>query len=159
MNILIAILFLIFATFTSSTLIRRQDALNGFKECQGNFPNKITSHEFTPNPIVAGQVVTVHMKGIATVPIEKGSIYQNTVFYNNEQVLQHNDDFCKEVVIPSGFTCPVKGDFNFVNTFPADTSPNDPKNSVLEFFVRILTSNPDGRNLSCIEGNVKFSYP
>ncbi|CAB5377391.1 unnamed protein product [Rhizophagus irregularis] len=134
MNILIAIFFLIFATFTSSTLIRRQDALNGFKECQGNFPNKITSHEFTPNPIVAGQVVTVHMKGIATVPIEK-------------------------VVIPSGFTCPVKGDFNFVNTFPADTSPNDPKNSVLEFFVRILTSNPDGRNLSCIEGNVKFSYP
>ncbi|CAB5377389.1 unnamed protein product [Rhizophagus irregularis] len=82
MNILIAIFFLIFATFTSSTLIRRQDALNGFKECQGNFPNKITSHEFTPNPIVAGQVVTVHMKGIATVPIEKVQTTQKIVYLN-----------------------------------------------------------------------------
>lgn len=74
MNILLAIL-LIFLTFTSSTLIRRQDAFNGFKECQGNFPNKITSYEFTPNPIVTGQVVTVHMRGIATVPIEKEALY------------------------------------------------------------------------------------
>lgn len=71
MNILIAIFFLIFATFTSSTLIRRQDALNGFKECQGNFPNKITSHEFTPNPIVAGQVVTVHMRVSQPYPLKK----------------------------------------------------------------------------------------
>lgn len=112
MNLLLAIL-LIFATFTSSTLIRRQDALSGFKPCQGNFPNVITLYEFNPNPIVAGQVVTVHMAGKAAVPIEEKALFQNTVFYNNEQVSQHNDDFCKEVVIPSGFTCPVEGNFDF----------------------------------------------
>jgi hypothetical protein len=135
MNMILLAILLIFATFTSSTLIRRQD---GFKPCQGNFPNTITSYVFTPNPIVAGQVVTLHMAGKATIPIEKGASFQNTMYYNNEQVLQHNDDFCKEVVVPSGFTCPVEGDFAFTNSFPTDTTPNDPKNTVLEFFVRTL---------------------
>jgi hypothetical protein len=133
---LLAIL-LILAISISSTPIRRQD-LSNFKPCQGDFPNKITLYEFNPNPIVAGQVVTVHMGGKATVPIEKGALFQNTVFYNNEQAWQHNDDFCEEIVTPGGFTCPVEGDFNFINQFPTDTDPNV-KNTVLNFFVRMLS--------------------
>src|SRR6266496_5905117 len=133
MNILFVII-LVFATFASS-----QDALSGFKQCKhGDFPNKITLFTYTPNPVVAGQEVTVRMAGKAAVTIENGATFQNTGFYQNKQIFQHNDDFCKEFVIPSGFTCPVNGDFDFTVKFPVDTSPDDPKNTVLEFGIRTL---------------------
>ncbi|GBB87542.1 hypothetical protein RclHR1_00140046 [Rhizophagus clarus] len=150
---------LIFATFASSSPIRRQDALSGFKQCEGDFPNKITTYNYTPNPVVVGQVLTLHLGGQAVIPYQAGSVIQNTMFYQGKQVLQHNDDFCKVFVIPSGFTCPVKGNFDLYNQFPVDSNPDDPKNAVKDFFVRTIISNPDGKNLSCIEGNAKFYFP
>ncbi|CAB4397980.1 unnamed protein product [Rhizophagus irregularis] len=36
------------------------------------------------------------------------------------------------------------------------SSPNDPKNTVKEYLIRIQITNPD---VSCIEGNIKISYP
>ncbi|CAB4488629.1 unnamed protein product [Rhizophagus irregularis] len=78
---------------TSSTPIRRQDALSGFKSCKDNFPNC---------------EATIHIAGKATVIIENVS------------------------------------------------SPNDPKNTVKEYLIRIQITNLD---VSCIEGNIKISYP
>jgi hypothetical protein len=135
MNISLVIL-LIFATFTSSTLIERQESL---KSCEGTFPNEITSYSFNPYPIVVGQLVTVHMTGKIAVPIEKEASLKHSIYYNNELRLEHEEDFCKFVVIPSGFTCPVTNDFDFTITIPARTTPNDPKNTVLEFFTRTLS--------------------
>ncbi|GBC00343.1 hypothetical protein RclHR1_03820008 [Rhizophagus clarus] len=163
MNIIIFILF--YATFTFGTsspisIIRRQDPLSGFKPCNNgiNFPNEITLYTYTPNPIVVGQAVTVRMAGKANVPIVKGALIKYNVFYNNKQLLEHSNDFCDEVVTPAGFTCPVEGDFDFTNNFPMDApNANNGPNTIMELFIRMDISNPDGTDLSCIEGNVQFS--
>ncbi|CAB4444090.1 unnamed protein product [Rhizophagus irregularis] len=46
--------------------------------------------------------------------------------------------------------------------FKSLSSLNDPKNTVKEYLIRIQITNPDGKDLSCIEGNIKISkisYP
>ncbi|RGB27766.1 hypothetical protein C1646_376485 [Rhizophagus diaphanus] len=149
MNILFGV-FLIFVTFVSSTPIRRQDALSGFKPCQGNFPNEITLFIFTPNPLVGGQEFTVRIAGKVTVTIESGALYKLTV---NKQGI-HETSFCKEFVIPSGFTCPVNDNFDF--TAKPHTISKDTK---VEYDIKIMITNPDGKDLSCIEGKVNISHP
>ncbi|RGB43382.1 hypothetical protein C1646_681218 [Rhizophagus diaphanus] len=143
--IILFVVFLIFVTFVSSTPIRRQDALSGFKPCQGNFPNEITLFSFTPNPLVGGQEFTVRIGGKATVTIENGTLYKLTV---NKEVI-YETSFCKEFVIPSGFTCPVNDNFDFTAK-PHCISENT--------LVKIMITNPDGKDLSCIEGKVKISH-
>ncbi|PKC71766.1 hypothetical protein RhiirA1_412748, partial [Rhizophagus irregularis] len=144
------IVFLILVTFVSSTPIRRQDALSGFKPCQGDFPNEITSFSFTPNPLVGGQEFTVRIGGKATVTIESSTLYRLTV---NKQVI-YETSFCKEFVIPSGFTCPVNDNFDFT----AKPHPIS-KDTLAEYDVKITITNPDGKDLSCIEGKVNITHP
>ncbi|RGB27181.1 hypothetical protein C1646_769464 [Rhizophagus diaphanus] len=153
------IIFLIFVTFASSTPIRRQDTLSGFKPCKGNFPNEITTYNYTPNPIIVGQENTVHITGIATVTIENGALYKITGFYENIQIFHHEIGFCEAIVEPSGFKCPVKDNFDFTTKFPIDNDSNDPKNTIEEYGIRIIVTNPDGKDLLCMEGSIKFSYP
>ncbi|CAB5383936.1 unnamed protein product [Rhizophagus irregularis] len=100
---------------TSSTPIRRQDALSGFKSCKDNFPNC---------------EATIHIAGKATVIIENGALYKITGFDENIQIFHHEISFL--------------------------SSPNDPKNTVKEYLIRIQITNLD---VSCIEGNIKISYP
>uniref|UniRef100_U9UQD7 Phosphatidylglycerol/phosphatidylinositol transfer protein n=1 Tax=Rhizophagus irregularis (strain DAOM 181602 / DAOM 197198 / MUCL 43194) TaxID=747089 RepID=U9UQD7_RHIID len=160
MNILLFI-FLFFATFSSSsTLIRRQDALSGFKPCigGGTFPNEITTYTFTPNPLVAGQTATGRIAGKATVPIENGALYNITTFHENQIFLQHIIDFCQMFVIPNGSTCPINGDYDFTINFPVEPSTNV-VNTSIEYDARTLIINPDGNILSCIEGKITFHYP
>jgi hypothetical protein len=134
MNILLVIL-LVFVTFASS--IRCQDALSGFKPCQGNFPNSVTTYIYTPNPIVVGQEATVRIAGKATVTIENGALYKITGFYENIQIFHHEIGFCDAIVTPSGFTCPVKDNFDFTTMFIEEQFPDDPKNTIEEIGIRI----------------------
>jgi hypothetical protein len=136
MNFMLVIL--VFVTFVSSTPIRRQDALSGFKPCQGNFPNEITTYVYTPDPIVVGQETTVRIAGKATVTIEKGALYKVTGFYENKQISHYDISFCEAIVTPSGFTCPVKGNFDFTTKFSLKADPSDPKNTVEEYGIKIL---------------------
>jgi hypothetical protein len=138
MNILLVI-FLVFMTFVSSTPIRRQDALSGFKQCQGNFPNEITVFNFTPNPLVAGQESTGRIAGKTIEPIENGALYKITGFYENQQVIHHEIGFCEMFVTPSGSNCPVKDNFDFTAKSMEATSPAIPKNTLVEYDVKITS--------------------
>ncbi|PKC11269.1 hypothetical protein RhiirA5_413296 [Rhizophagus irregularis] len=82
---------------TSSTPIRRQDALSGFKSCKDNFPNC---------------EATIHIAGKATVIIENGALYKITGFDENIQIFHHEISFCEAIVTLSGFSCPVKENFD-----------------------------------------------
>ncbi|CAG8616883.1 11782_t:CDS:2 [Rhizophagus irregularis] len=140
------VIFLIFVTFASSTPIRRQDALSGFKPCKGiNFPNEITTYIYTPNPLQAGQEATIHIAGKATVTIENGALYNITGItgFDDTQISHREISFCEAIVTPSGFTCPVKENFDFIAKFVEASSPNDPKNTVKEYLIRIQITNPD----------------
>ncbi|GBB91212.1 hypothetical protein RclHR1_01840009 [Rhizophagus clarus] len=158
MNILLFII-LYFATFSSSTLIRRQDALTGFKPCSGNFPNAITTYSNSPNPLIEGQIATGRIAGKATVPIVNGALYNLTAFYEKQQTFQHIFDFCGIFVIPHGLTCPINGDYDFTINFPVETTVNDPINTSVTYDMTVLITNPYDINLSCIEGKLTVSYP
>jgi hypothetical protein len=124
-------------TFVSSTPIRRQDALNGFKQCQGDFPNEITVFKFTPNPLVAGQEATGNIAGKATVTmIENGALYKITGF---KQAFQREISFCEAIVAPSGHSCPVKDNFDFTTKFIEEKNPDEPKNTVTEYDIKIMS--------------------
>ena len=138
MNLLFVI-FLVFATFALSTPIRCQDPLSGVKSCQGNYPNEITTFITTPDPLVAGQEASVRIAGKATVTIEKGALYKVTGSYNNQQIFQREIDFCEAIVAPGGFNCPVTGDFDFTTKYTEETSPNDPKNTLIDYDVKIIS--------------------
>ncbi|CAB4489680.1 hypothetical protein RhiirA1_466333 [Rhizophagus irregularis] len=71
----------------------------------------------------------------------------------NKEVI-YETSFCKEFVIPSGFTCPVNDNFDFTAK-PHSIS----KNTLVEYDVKIMITNLDGKDLSCIEGKVKISHP
>lgn len=132
------VIFLIFVTFVSSTPIRRQDALSGFKPCKGNFPNEITTYTYTPNPIMMGQEATVRIAGKATVTIENGALYKVTGFYENKQIFHYDINFCEAIVEPSGFKCPVKDNFDFTTKFSLDNDSSDPKNTIEEYGLKII---------------------
>jgi hypothetical protein len=138
MNILLVI-FLVFATLVSSTPIRRQDALSGFKQCKGNdFPNEITTYTYNPNPMIIGQEITVRIAGKATVTIENGALYKIMGYYENKQLFHDEISFCENIVELSGFKCPVKDNFEFTTKFPLRAKPNDPKNTVEEYGIKML---------------------
>ncbi|CAB4488628.1 hypothetical protein RhiirA5_497831 [Rhizophagus irregularis] len=153
------VIFLIFVTLASSTPIRRQDTLSGFKPCKGNFPNEFTTYIYTPNPIIIGQETTVHIAGKATVTIENGALFKVIGFYENKQIFHYDINFCEAIVEPSGFKCPVKDNFDFTTKFSPDSDSSDPKNTIEENDIKIIVTNPDGKDLLCMEGSIKFSYP
>lgn len=130
-------IFLIFASFATSTPLKRQDQLSGFTQCQGTFPNSITVLSYTPNPVVVGQNVTVHLAGKATEIIKQGTTLVHTGYFKDEptkQAFQHSQDFCETFVKQSGSECPVKeGDYSFTASWLIEKHPDEPKNLVVEY--------------------------
>ncbi|GBC04320.1 hypothetical protein RclHR1_05610007 [Rhizophagus clarus] len=106
-----------------------------------------------------GQETTVCIAGKATVAIENGALNKIIRFYGKKQIYHYDVNFCEEIAAPSGFTCLVKDNFDFTPHFTIKPEPNDPKNTIEENGIKILIANPVGKYLSCIEGNIKFSYP
>ncbi|GBB87538.1 hypothetical protein RclHR1_00140042 [Rhizophagus clarus] len=156
-------ILLIFASFATSTPLKRQDQLTGFKQCQGTFPNSITVLTYTPNPVVLGQNVTVHIAGKATEVIKQGTTLVYTGYFENEptkQAFQHQVDFCDTFVKPNGSECPVKeGDYSFIGSWLLEKHPNEPQNLVMEFGFNISVFDPNGKILSCLDGPMKVYYP
>lgn len=132
-------IFLFFASFATSTpLEKRDDALTGFKQCDGDFKNVVTSFGYTPNPVVTGQLVNVHIAGKATAVVEQGAVLTIVGYHNNKLDFLHVIDYCKLFVESSGFNCPTeKGDFDFKATWPIEKHPDVPKNTEKEFKLQI----------------------
>src|SRR4051794_39460071 len=134
-------IFLIFASFAKSipfALEKRDDALSGFKQCNGDFPNVITSFGYSPDPIIAGQMVNAHIAGEATAVVEKGASITLSGYYENVLDFMFIFDYCELFVEQSGFHCPKeKGDFDFKASWPVVEYPDVPKNSVFEYELQI----------------------
>ena len=135
-------IFLFFASFAKPIpfdLERREDALTGFKQCDnGDFPNVVTSFDYSPNPVVAGQMVNVHIAGKASKVVEKGALMVITGHYENQLDFLHVLDYCKLFVESSGSNCPVEtGDFDFKASWPVEEHPGVPKNTTNEFKLQI----------------------
>ena len=136
MNRLILLsIFLVFISIATSTPLKRQD-LSGFKQCEGNIPNTLTTLTYSPNPTVTGQNVYVHLGGMANEIVEQGAKFKAIVYEKNTNkvAFTHVLDYCSKFVEPSGSKCPVgKGDFNFTATWFIEQDPNDPKHVVIEY--------------------------
>ncbi|PKY48719.1 hypothetical protein RhiirA4_445498 [Rhizophagus irregularis] len=152
---------LIFVSFATSnpTPLKRQ--LNGFTQCKGGFANSITALSYTPNPVVTGQNITVHLAGTATEIIKQGTTIVYTVYFKDEptkEAFQHKQDFCEVFVKQSGSECPVKkGDYSFTASWFIEKHPDEPKN-VVEYNFNISVFDSDGKILSCVNGLMKVSY-
>src|SRR5690349_1379590 len=121
-------IFLMLASFATSIAIKRDDPLSGFKQCDGDFPNPITLYNYSPNPVVVGQMITVRIGGEVTKTIEKGALVKVTGYQDKKELFTYEQDYCKMFVEPSGFKCPVgKGHFEHTASFPAERDPSDPK--------------------------------
>ena len=127
-----------FATFVVSIPFpsERNDPLSGFEECEGDYPDTITLFSFCPDPVVIGQPATFHIAGDAPVPIKEGSLLKLTGYLHNKQAFSEVHDFCKDFVDQNS-KCPLKGHFDFVTTHPTMANPSDPKNTVVDFQVKI----------------------
>ncbi|CAB4444063.1 unnamed protein product [Rhizophagus irregularis] len=138
-NLISIFSILIFVSFATSTPtpLKRQDQLNGFTQCKGSFANSITVLSYTPNPIVTGQNITVHLAGTATEIIKQGTTIVYTVYFKDEptkEAFQHKQDFCEVFVKQSGSECPVKkGDYSFTASWLVEKHPDEPKNLVVEY--------------------------
>ena len=135
--IILLTIFLMFASFVLSVPYPSEynDPLSGFEECKGDYPDIITLYKYSPNPVVVGQPVTIHIAGYAPVPIKEGSLIKVTR-HNDEQTFHEEIDFCKDFVEQSS-KCPIKGHFNLTAIHPTMTSPSDPKNTVVNYRVKI----------------------
>jgi len=154
-------IFLIFASFATSTPLKRQ--LEGFKQCEGDIPNTLSAFDFTPNPVVLGQNVTVHIAGKATEIVNPGTLVVYTGYDKSDPskpAFQHQLDYCEIFVQPSGSVCPVKeGDFSFTGTWLLDQHPGEPQNLNIEYIFNVSIVGPDNKLLSCINGLLTVHYP
>jgi len=85
-------------SFVTSTPLKRQDHLSGFKPCEGNFPNTITELNYEPKPAVTGQNITVHISGKATEVVQQGTMFVPTAYKKNEPnkpEFQHQIDYSR----------------------------------------------------------------
>src|ERR1044072_169099 len=71
--IVLLTIFATLASFAASTPLRRDD-LSGFKQCERQFLNTVTSFSFSPNPVIPGKNVTVHIGGEATETVVEGAL-------------------------------------------------------------------------------------
>jgi hypothetical protein len=141
MNFVILFIFLFASFTTSSPLLKRQDQLSGFKQCDGEFANTITLYSYSPNPVIIGQDVKVRIAGEIKVPILSSATITISHYYNNELLFTEQSDFCKIFVEPNGSTCPLEiGNFDFSTTFPTESDPSDPKNVEMDIGVRISST-------------------
>jgi hypothetical protein len=137
-------IFLVFALFiisVQSIPARRQDPLSGYVPCIGKYPNTITSYSYSPQPIIPDQNMTVHIAGKATVPVEPGALYTDTIFLGKNQTYSYDHDYCELIVEQNGLTCPVAaGDFDYTATWFVASAPSDPKNVDVEYGFKISST-------------------
>src|SRR2546425_12734735 len=103
MNRFMILLILLFASFAKSipsVLQTRKDTLGGFKQCKGKFPNTITEYSYSPDPIVDGEPMKVHLAGKATVAVEKGALLTIRGYDKNQLIFIFGVDYCKALVEP-----------------------------------------------------------
>src|SRR5581483_1391680 len=109
----------------------------GFKVCQGdNFPDVITAFDFSPNPLEVGQPLNIHIAGEAPVPIVEGSLLYVDGFLKGQKAFNETVDFCQFFVAQNS-KCPLKDNFDITATYPTQVEPGDPKNTTVDFFVRL----------------------
>ncbi|RIA99724.1 hypothetical protein C1645_730645 [Glomus cerebriforme] len=141
-TLLSILLLFIFVSFATSIPSKRQDPLNGFKQCEGYFPNIITSFSYSPDPPTAvHQYVTIRLGGKASEVVEQGALFSYTGY-------DKNNPNTVWILMPC-----KKGDFNFSATWPADHNPQ-PNTVVVEYDIKAQILNPDGKILSCIKGSL-----
>ncbi|RGB27184.1 hypothetical protein C1646_799355 [Rhizophagus diaphanus] len=161
-NLISIFSILILVSFATSTPLKRQDQLDGFTQCKGSFANSITALSYTPNPVVTGQNVTVHLAGTATEIIKQGTTLVYTAYFKDEptkEAFHHIQDFCEVYVKQSGSECPVnKGDYSFTASWLIEKHPDEPKNLVIEYSFNISVFDSDGKILSCMNGPMKVYY-
>jgi len=127
-----------FAASTPLALRKRNDPLNGFRQCDGDFPITIDSFSYSPIPLIAGQNATNHVHGEANAVVNQGALLRIMGIVNNTEQLFHELDYCKIFVEQNGLECPTeKGDFDFTASWFVDRSPTSPKNEQVEHNVRV----------------------
>ncbi|CAG8505752.1 5042_t:CDS:1 [Gigaspora rosea] len=132
----VLLIFLTLITFTKSfpSSTFRRDSLSGYTQCEGTFPNEITTVSYEPNPAIAGENVTVTIAGMNTVTVQEGATLNATVLYQGKQAFVHNMDFCKVWVEVNGDKCPVSpGYFEYITIMPMESHPDDPKNTTISY--------------------------
>jgi hypothetical protein len=137
----IFLVFILYKMSDISILTKRKDPLSGYVPCIGKYPNTITSFSYSPYPVIPGQNLTIRIAGKATVPVEPGALYTDTVFLANNQTYSSNHDYCKLVVEQNGLACPVAaGDFDYTATWFVANKPTDPKDVDVEFGLKISST-------------------
>jgi hypothetical protein len=148
----ILLCILLFASFAASIPLKREDSLKGFKECDGKFPNTITSLTYSPDPVYVGHIVNIHIAGKSTATVEKNAFVDiSGYFLNNDTLLfRYTFDYCKLFVNPSGSECPVeKGHFDFTaNWVIPNEYDSEPK--YVDEFVTKMTSMYFLKNISLL---------
>ena len=137
--IILITIFFVLASFATSTPLRRHDdPLSGFKQCSGYFPNYITKFDYTPDPVLVDHNITVCIGGKATEVIESGAEIVFTWFLDDKEVFRTVFDFCDYFVEQSGYSCPVeKGHFEFSSTWFEPSTPEDPKDTVVDYKIKV----------------------
>ncbi|CAG8601984.1 25812_t:CDS:2, partial [Dentiscutata erythropus] len=151
-------------TFTTSLPypIFRRDSLSGYTQCDGTFPNEVTYFSFSPNPIIVGQNVTYTVTEVNTATIQEGATLNVTGYYQQKVAFNEVTDFCKEWIEASGYKCPLEpGTYSLVVSEYIMPGQNDPKNTTIDFDLRVEVANPGDPNtiLTCLEGKYPMHYP
>jgi hypothetical protein len=137
--IILLTFFAMLVSFATSIPLKR-DTLSGFKQCEGQFQNTITLFSYSPDPIVPGKNVTLHIGGEATEIVQEGALITFTGYVDKKEVFHSELDYCEYFVEQSGSKCPVEtGHFDFTSTWLEPTNPEDPKDVVVEYEI-IITS-------------------
>ncbi|KAF0508328.1 hypothetical protein F8M41_018769 [Gigaspora margarita] len=147
-------------SFPSSTF--RRDSLSGYTQCEGTFPNEITTASYEPNPAISGENLTVTIAGMNTVTVQEGATLNVTGLYQGKQAFVHVIDFCKVWVEVNGDRCPVSpGYFEYTTQLPIRPPPDDPKNTTISYDSIFQIYNPGDpkTELSCLKGKFDVSYP
>ncbi|CAG8470035.1 2739_t:CDS:2 [Dentiscutata erythropus] len=130
------LIFLTLITFTISfpSPTFRRNSHSDFTQCEGTFPNEITTVFYEPNPAISGENMTVTIAGINTVTVQEGATLNVTALYQGKQAFVHIMDFCKVWVEVNGDKCPVSpGDFKYTVTIPIEPHQDDPKNTTIGY--------------------------
>ena len=107
---------------------------------------KIDTLEFTPNPIVKGQNLTLKMTGVNSAPIVQGAKAKVVVKLGPINVLTQEFDLCAEA--PSqGLSCPIPaGPVSLSKSF--EIPGNTPGG---KFTGKFTFTNSDGKEISCVD--------
>ncbi|CAG8783225.1 850_t:CDS:2, partial [Dentiscutata erythropus] len=112
----------------------RRNSHSDFTQCEGTFPNNITTIFYEPNPAISGENMTVTIAGINTVTVQDGATLNVTAMYQGKQLFVNIMDFCKVWVEVNGDKCPVSpGDFKYTVTIPIEKHQDDPKNTTIDY--------------------------